>query len=88
MFCRRKQHLSPRSQGKSSHGVSVTDYIELLAKVIEQKALGNDEKAKELVGEFKREAGKLEFQWERYYDHFLAGKNVDAIVNTVGKQLE
>ncbi len=64
------------------------DYIELLADVIEQKALGNEDKAKELFEVFKKEAGKLEFQWERYYDHFLAGKNVDAIINTVGKQLE
>ena len=62
-------------------------YIEALAEVMEQKALGNDAKAKELVAKFKKTAGALELQWERYYDHFLAGKNIVAIINQAGKQL-
>ncbi len=44
-----------------------------------------DFSAEELFEDFKREAGKLEIRREHYYDHFLAGKNIVAITNQVGK---
>ena len=62
-------------------------YMELLAPVLTQKALGEDEKAKELLAAFIQESGKLELPWERYFDHFMVAKNVSAIVNKAGKQL-
>ena len=52
-----------------------------------EKAKGNEEKAKELSIVFIQETGKMELKWERYFDHFMAAKNISAIVNKVGKQL-
>ena len=62
-------------------------YMELLVPVLTQKALGEEEKAKELLAEFIHESGKLELPWERYFDHFMVAKNIGAIINKPGKQL-
>ena len=62
-------------------------YMELLAPVLIQKALGNDQQAQEMVADFIEASGKLELPWERYFDHFMVAKNITAIVKKVGKQL-
>ena len=40
--------------------------------LISEKALGNNEKAKELAIAFCSDFGKYELEMERYYDHGLA----------------
>ena len=62
-------------------------YMELLAPVLIQKALGNDQQAQEMLADFIYDTGKLELPWERYFDHFMIAKNMTAIVKKVGKQL-
>lgn len=61
--------------------------MELLAPVLIQKALGNDQQAQEMLADFIEASGKLEQPWERYFDHFMVAKNITAIVKKVGKQL-
>ena len=48
------------------------EYIEGWAKIMTEKALGNDEKALALANEFFHTFGRHEFEIERYYDHEMA----------------
>ena len=48
------------------------EYCDLFAKMMIEKAKGNNFHAIELANEFKKEFGKYETEIERYYDHGLA----------------
>ena len=47
-------------------------YCEGLAKIMLQKAIGNEDKASELLDDFIHSFGVHEVYIERYYDHYLA----------------
>ena len=49
-----------------------TEYIEGLAAIMEQKCLGNDCLASEMLDAFMVSFGRHEIEIERYYDHMLA----------------
>ena len=48
------------------------EYCELMARLMIEKAQGNDFRAVEIAKEFADEMGKYELELERYYDHGLA----------------
>jgi hypothetical protein len=63
-------------------------YMELLAPVLIQKALGNDQQAQEMVADFITESGKLELPWERYFDHFIAFRAFKMLIDKPVVMLE
>ena len=57
------------------------EYCEKYAAIIMEKALGNDDKAKELWAAFCDDFGRYEYELERYLDHNYAMLTIRAIVN-------
>ena len=47
-------------------------YSELLSDALVEKAVGNDEAAAELIRKMREECGKLEVNFERWYDQYMA----------------
>ena len=45
------------------------DYVEMLADVLSEKCVGNDEAALEKFLHMRDECGKREVEFERWYDH-------------------
>ena len=56
-----------------------SQYCRLWAAILTEKALGNNEKAKELAIAFCSDFGKYELEMERYYDHSLACRVLEHI---------
>ena len=52
------------------------EYIEGVAQFMAEKALGNDDAARELATAFFHNFGKYEFEIERYFDFFLASHHL------------
>ena len=48
------------------------DYAEMLSRALAAKALGDDDEAMRLYNTLRKEIGKREVAFERYYDHTLA----------------
>ena len=59
------------------------EYIEHWAKIMIQKAQGNDYKAAELAKEFSDEFSKYELEIERYYDHALACRSMTHVTSNM-----
>jgi hypothetical protein len=57
------------------------EYCEKYAAIIMEKALGNEDKAKELWTAFCDEFGRYEYELERYLDHNYAMLTIRAILN-------
>ena len=53
-----------------------TQWLDWLANIVEQKAVGNDWKARELSLQFAPDFGKYEIEMERYYDHGLCAHHL------------
>jgi len=58
-------------------------FCRLWARILTQKALGNNEEAKELAVQFCADFGKYELEMERYYDHSLACRVLEHITRKI-----
>lgn len=61
------------------------EYIEGIASIMIEKALGRDDLAKEKHQAFFREFGKYEFEIERYFDHYLSWWSYKRVVKSAAK---
>ncbi|MBR3978118.1 MAG: DUF4838 domain-containing protein [Oscillospiraceae bacterium] len=57
-----------------------TEWLDWLADIVKQKAVGNDWKARELSLQFATDFGKYEIEMERYYDHGLCAHHTTAFL--------
>ena len=60
-----------------------SQYCRLWAAILTEKALGNNEKAKELAIAFCSDFGKYELEMERYYDHSLACRVLEHVTRKI-----
>ena len=58
-------------------------FCRLWAAILTQKALGNNDEAKELAVQFCADFGKYELEMERYYDHSLACRVLEHITRKI-----
>ena len=61
------------------------EYIRDLGEVVVEKALGNHQKAAELLDAFRVRFGAYEVELERYFDHFLAFRFFQRRIGTIPK---
>jgi hypothetical protein len=61
------------------------EYVEKWAEIMIEKAIGNNEKAKELAVKFCDDFGKYELEIERYYDHSLTCRSLEHLTRKTRK---
>ncbi len=86
-LCKAQGSLYPRVQTVSWKLLNrYSEYVEYMADVITERALGNFHKANELQVKFAREFGKYEQEIERYYDQYLSQYSLKMLLRLPAKR--
>ena len=92
-LCKKEKDLAERHLNMPTRPQTISwrlllkhaEYCELLAEIMKEKSIGNNQHATELVGEFSKTFGRHELEIERYYDHSLACRVLEHVTRKTEK---